>query len=359
MSFTASLQFCRFYVAESSSLRIKNNSKDITPVVIYPNADLDKSRILADNLNTICVYRWVNKINGDIYVGSSTNIPQIKKVYFSTSSKYNLSDPKNNRKDSICVTSTSPVVIYSNAELDKTLILKNNQKKVGIYRWVNKVNGNSYVGSSVTLANRLRKYYTPSYITHYLTTGKSRIYVAILKYGHSNFQLEILEYCTKEEVIEREQYFIDLLKPEYNINPIADSWFGNTHSEESRIKMSNSAKGRKLTEETKKLLSLAKKGINNPNFGKITSEETKALISLGRIGKSFLSESIKEKMSADNGTAIRVIDLNTNETSVYTSITKAAKAIGITQSTLSIRFKNTEGGSFIVKKRYQIEKVNS
>ncbi len=38
------------------------------------------------------------------------------------------------------------------------------------------------------------------------------IYKAILKHGHSNFSLEILEYCEPSKVLEREQYYIDLLK---------------------------------------------------------------------------------------------------------------------------------------------------
>lgn len=102
---------------------------------------------------------------------------------------------------------------------------------------------------------------------------------------------------------------------------------------------------------------MATKGINNPNFGKTHSEETKALISLARLGKSILSESMKANMSEESGTALRVIDLKTNEISEYTSITKAAKAIGITQPQLSRRVKNTQG-SFMVKKPYQVEKVN-
>ena len=61
-------------------------------------------------------------------------------------------------------------------------------------------------------------------------------------------------------------------------------------------------------------------------------------------------------MSEDTGTALRVLDLKTNETSVYTSITRAAKAMGVTQPPLSRRVKNTQG-SFIVKKRYQVERV--
>jgi hypothetical protein len=96
--------------------------------------------------------------------------------------------------------------------------------------------------------------------------------------------------------------------------------------------------------------------MNNPNFGKTHSEETKSLIRLARLGKSFLLESVKDKMSEDTGTALRVLDLKTNETSVYTSITRAAKAMGVTQPPLSRRVKNTQG-SFIVKKRYQVERV--
>lgn len=76
--------------------------------------------------------------------------------------------------------------------------------------------------------------------------------------------------------------------------------------------MSNSHKGRKLSEQTKNLISLATKGMNNPNFGKTHSAETKALIRLARLGKSILSQSIKDKMSADSGTPVKVLDLNTN-----------------------------------------------
>ena len=71
---------------------------------------------------------------------------------------------------------------------------------------------------------------------------------ALLKYGYSatvvgppwngggpqpNFKLEILEYCDSENVIEREQYYLDLLKPEYNILQLAGSSLGYKHTPES------------------------------------------------------------------------------------------------------------------------------
>jgi len=50
----------------------------------------------------------------------------------------------------------------------------------------------------------------------------------LLKYGYSNFTLEILEYCEPENALAREQHYLDHLKPEYNILQIAlaaqDAW---------------------------------------------------------------------------------------------------------------------------------------
>jgi len=135
---------------------------------------------------------------------------------------------------------------------------------------------------------------------------------------------------------------------------VAGSRLGTKHSAESLLKIGASAKGRKFTEETKKLLSLAKKGLNNPNFGKTHSEETKAKIREGRLGKSFLSEATKARISKDSGTAVKVLDLKTKENFEFTSITKAAEFIGVSQPALSVRFKTPK--SFVVKKRYHVEK---
>ena len=96
-------------------------------------------------------------------------------------------------------------------------------------------------------------YYDLSFLSVRLKKAQSYIYSAILKHGYSNFQLEILEYCTKESAISREQYYIDLLNPEYNLNPTAGSRLGAKLSEESRLNISKAAQGRIHTEETKNL----------------------------------------------------------------------------------------------------------
>ena len=65
---------------------------------------------------------------------------------------------------------------------------------------------------------RLYKYFSITHITKYNTP----IHNALLKYGFNNFSLEILEYCEHGiDLVKREQYYFDLLKPEYNILKIA------------------------------------------------------------------------------------------------------------------------------------------
>jgi group I intron endonuclease len=67
------------------------------------------------------------------------------------------------------------------------------------------------------------------------------IYKSILKYGHSNFIFEIIEYCDPINVIEREQYYLDHFDFDYNILEKANSSLGFKHTKETLIKM----KGRK------------------------------------------------------------------------------------------------------------------
>jgi len=136
-----------------------------------------------------------------------------------------------------------PLVTYTNAEEYKSIILSENKRKSGIYRLNNLVTGKSYVGSSKDLNNRLRAYYSTSNMERIVKKEKSIIYKAILKYGHSKFSLDILEYCEPNILISREQYYIDLLTPEYNI-----------------LKIAGSRLGHKLSEKTKKILSISNRG---------------------------------------------------------------------------------------------------
>src|ERR1700679_3557271 len=81
-------------------------------------------------------------------------------------------------------------------------------------------------GSGVDLAKRLRSYYNEND----LKKNSRPIQDALLKYGHNNFTLEILEYCDKTKLLDREQFYFDILNPEYNILKFAYSLLGFKHS---------------------------------------------------------------------------------------------------------------------------------
>ena len=86
------------------------------------------------------------------------------------------------------------------------------------------------------------------------------------KYGHSNFSLEILEYCAPSDRFARENHFLASLKPEYNIAKDAQApFFNRLHTPETKAKMSEAQAGRNHTPETRGLMSILKTGENNPS----------------------------------------------------------------------------------------------
>jgi hypothetical protein len=67
--------------------------------------------------------------------------------------------------------------------------------------------------------------------------------------------LDILEYCNPAIIIEREQYYLDNMKPEYNILKFARSLNGFKHSIKTIERMRMVNIGRKHDEATKLKLS--------------------------------------------------------------------------------------------------------
>ncbi|MDB5422520.1 MAG: endonuclease [Brevundimonas sp.] len=89
------------------------------------------------------------------------------------------------------------------------------------------------MGSSINLSVRLSSYFTKSSLLGNITI----IYRALLKYGHSNFMLIILECCDKEAVRLKETKYIKDLNPAYNILRIAGSSLGYAHTAETLAKL--------------------------------------------------------------------------------------------------------------------------
>ena len=135
----------------------------------------------------------------------------------------------------------------------------------GIYLIKNTITNQIYVGStSSSFRKRFHQHFNS--LKHNKHHNK-HFQSSYNKYGKENFCFIILELCEKEKCIEREQYYIDTLLPEYNKSPTAGSMLGNKLSEETKEKISKANKGKtghklgqKLSEETKKRLSESKKG---------------------------------------------------------------------------------------------------
>ena len=102
--------------------------------------------------------------------------------------------------------------------------------------WKNLVNKKQYIGSSDNLRRRLKNYFNPN---HLLTNDWMYICRALLKHGYSNFSLTILEYCSPEQCLEREDFYLSCFPHEYNILPKAGSPSLGKHSEESKQKKSH------------------------------------------------------------------------------------------------------------------------
>lgn len=129
-----------------------------------------------------------------------------------------------------------PLTTYSNADTFKSILLSDNKGKSGIYRWVNNNNNKSYVGSAVDLKERFMNYFN---INHLIGNSSMLINRALIKYGYTDRRSVILEYCKPEDRFERENYYLGLFEPEYNILKAANVMPDRTGikaSEESILK---------------------------------------------------------------------------------------------------------------------------
>lgn len=230
---------------------------------------------------------------------------------------------------------------YLNVLEQRTEISKDMKNKTGIYCWYNNINGNFYIGSATDLRNRINDYFQPSY---YKDKKNLIIIRAILKYGIGNFSLIILEYTTVENLLEREQHWLDKLNPEYNTLERAGNSQGYKQTPENILDISKKALGRKHSELVRLRMSQDRKGANNSFFGKDHSLETKEKLRLIALNR---------EKSHKPGICVKVTDILNSHVTEYTSIREAAKALDTNISTLISREKRKSIKPF--RNRYKID----
>lgn len=235
-------------------------------------------------------------------------------------------------------------------------------KKPGIYKIINKINGKMYIGSSVNCFRRLIR----EHKYHLLNNKHVNLYLqrAVNKYGIENFEFEVIEYVSdKELLIEREQFYLDkiLFASEndekfkifgYNIVRIAGRNLGLKWTDERKQKLSNLMKGRYI-------------GDKNPNYNNKWTDEQKQKLSNDRKGLTF-----DERFGVEKSKKIR-LKISENLKGKYVGDKNPLFGVKVSEETkkrisdnLSDRFSgdksfNYKGGYTKPKNKLELNTINS
>jgi len=208
---------------------------------------------------------------------------------------------------------------------------------IGIYEIYNKETGRRYIGSSIEIE---RRFHVHKLMLNSNKHDNKYLQNAWNKHGESSFEFKIIETCSKEDRLNREQYYLDTIPKLYNLNPFAketpkltleqieyrtqkikEHWEkhgtdklkgkipwnkGKTMSKEHCEKLKNSAKGRTQTKEgsEKRLKALSKKSKKVLQYDK-NMNFIKKWNSAREISESLLGYSISGIHSCCNGSTKR------------------------------------------------------
>lgn len=143
----------------------------------------------------------------------------------------------------------------------------------GVYQIVSCINNKLYIGSTVDFKTRKKQHiYSLIQSTH----NNSHLQNHVNKYGISDLKFKMIEYCKKEELLIREQFYLDTAQPDFNICTIATSRLGVKASKETIEKIKKGAKRGKDNPSSRQSV---KDKISKANTGKVRTTETKAQIS--------------------------------------------------------------------------------
>jgi group I intron endonuclease len=186
--------------------------------------------------------------------------------------------------------------------------------KPGIYKIMNSTTGEFYIGSSVNTTRRMGVHKSQLRGNYHNNQHLQRSWN---KYGETSFEFSVVELCSSsaDELINREQHYIDTFHPTFNILSVAYSFSGYHHTEDARRRIGNAHKGNKYalgnrdTDERKlerikmlrgrKQTDGAKKKISEFQKSRVHTEEEKRKISKTRTGYK-LSDTTKKKLSDIN-----------------------------------------------------------
>lgn len=204
-----------------------------------------------------------------------------------------------------------------------------------LYKLTNTVTDKSYIGiTRRDLKTRIREHRRAAFKLNRTTLFCD----ALREFGAHSFECEVLGVAKNiENLLTMEALAIEvhetLVPAGYNQSLGGLGTPGSPHSEETRRKISEKAKGRPVSEETRAKLSLAFKGKPSPNLGR----------KIGRTWNKGLhhSDESREKMSVAhsgnnnwNARAIKIDDVE------YQSIFEAMEKTGMSRMQIKYRLKD-------------------
>jgi group I intron endonuclease len=191
----------------------------------------------------------------------------------------------------------------------------------GIYAIFNLQNGSSYIGSAVSLRKRFNQHC--SALRRSSHTNK-HLMSAWQKYGDEVFDWVVLEIVQSvDDLIEREQYWMDFLRPVYNMthkagmpyrkrnDTITPGSVRRSHSSETRAKIAASLKGRKPPQKAVDNAAAANRGKKRsaeviercvaPQRGRQLSKDHREKLSVAHKGKIPSAEARSKQSAAMKG----------------------------------------------------------
>jgi len=188
----------------------------------------------------------------------------------------------------------------------------------GIYKIQSKIKPECiYIGSSEHIYNRWSAHRRHMFYNKHKNTKMQNHYN---KYGLDDFIFEVIEDCSLEEKLSREQYYIDTLNPWFNINLVAGNTTGRKFSEETLYKLRNPSA------ETRLKLSIASK-----NRKHIFPPRPDGYIYPLK-GKKLPQSHVNKMIIGSHGKPIIQYDLDGNFIQEWHGAKTAAKALGIGDS---------------------------
>lgn len=193
-------------------------------------------------------------------------------------------------------------------------------KKPGVYRIVSLIDGRIYIGSTKNIQVRIQKH------RHCLKKGTHRS--DILQSHHKTngpdcIQFELIELCAKDQLLTREQHYLDLHQPfepvGFNQCRIAGTVKGYKHTDSDRLKMSKGRTGIKMSDQ---FCENRRKVWQNRKHLPESIEKMKA----SQANKRYSEEARKNMSLAHQG--VGPVEIINTETGIfYDSIVDAAKSI--------------------------------